>query len=144
MFPSRSTARYRQTHWPRIFREVSSAGAVHAVCDVNGDEGAAVAEFLHEHPGIKGGVSSTHAISVGIINAVRRAGRIVPDEISVVAIGNAKLAEWSMPRLTHVDLNLEQCGRAALDHIAAVVSGRPTRSWSRPLPQLVRGESVVG
>jgi LacI family transcriptional regulator len=122
----------------------AAAGVVHAVCDVNGDEGAAVAEFLHDYPSITGVVSSTHAISVGIINAVRRAGRIVPDEVSVVAIGNAKLAEWSMPRLTHIDLNLEQCGRAALDHIAAVVSGGPTRSWNSPLPQLVRGESVVG
>jgi LacI family transcriptional regulator len=111
---------------------------------VNGDEGAAVAEFMDDYPGITGVVSSTHAISVGIINAVRRAGRIVPDEVSVVAIGNAKLAEWSMPRLTHIDLNLEQCGRAALDHIAAVVSGKPTRLWNSPLPQLVRGESVVG
>jgi LacI family transcriptional regulator len=122
----------------------AASGITPAICDVNGDEGAAVAAFLRTHPDVTGIVSSTHAISVGIINAVRRSGRIVPDEISVVAIGNAKLAEWSMPRLTHIDLNLEDCGRAALDHIAVAVSGKLQRPWKSPLPRLIRGESVVG
>lgn len=121
----------------------AAAGIAYAVCDLSGDDEATVAAFLHAHPGITGVVSSTHAISVGIINAVRRAGRVVPDEVSVVAIGNAKLAAWSMPRLTHIDLNLEACGRAALDHIAMAVSGTPPGPWAVPLPRLMRGESVI-
>ena len=90
-------------------------------------------------------VASTHMISMGIINEVQRVGLSVPNDISVVAIGNAKLLEWSTPRLTHIDLNLEACGRAALDFIAARVSGQQTESITLPsiLPRLVLGNSVI-
>jgi LacI family transcriptional regulator len=84
-------------------------------------------------------------ISMGIINEVQRVGLSVPGDISVVAIGNAKLLEWSTPRLTHIDLNLEACGRAALDFIAARVSGQQAETISLPiiLPRLVLGNSVI-
>jgi LacI family transcriptional regulator len=90
-------------------------------------------------------VASTHMISMGIINEVQRVGLSVPGDISAIAIGNAKLLEWSTPRLTHIDLNLEACGRAALDFIAARVSGQQAEAISLPiiLPRLVLGNSVI-
>jgi LacI family transcriptional regulator len=71
----------------------------------------------------------------------------VPDDISVIAIGNAKLLEWSTPRLTHIDLNLEACGHAALDFIAAQVAGHAHAPepviLPKILPRLVFGNSVT-
>jgi DNA-binding LacI/PurR family transcriptional regulator len=61
----------------------------------------------------------------------------------VVAIGNAKLLEWSTPRLTHIDLCLEACGRAALDFIAARVSGTAQDAKSNILPRLITGDSIT-
>jgi LacI family transcriptional regulator len=104
---------------------------------------AAVSEALAQNRDITGLVASTHMISMGIINEVRRTGLSVPDDISVIAIGNAKLLEWSTPRLTHINLNLEACGHAALDFIAARVAGHAHASEPTILPRLVFGNSVT-
>jgi LacI family transcriptional regulator, galactose operon repressor len=104
---------------------------------------AAISDALAANRDITGLVASTHMISMGIINELQRAGLSVPDDISVVAIGNAKLLEWSTPRLTHIDLKLESCGRAALDFIAARVSAQAREPGPMPEPRLVHGESVI-
>jgi LacI family transcriptional regulator len=103
----------------------------------------AVSDLLAANRDITGLVASTHMISMGIINEVLRVGLAVPRDISVVAIGNAKLLEWSTPRLTHIDLNLEACGRAALDFIAARASGAPQAAQTAILPRLITGDSVI-
>ena len=103
----------------------------------------AVSDLLAANRDITGLVASTHMISMGIINEVLRVGLTVPRDISVVAIGNAKLLEWSTPRLTHIDLNLEACGRAALDFIAARVSGTPQAAQTAILPRLITGDFVI-
>jgi LacI family transcriptional regulator len=81
--------------------------------------------------------------TMGIIDGVRRTGRSVPDDISIVGIGNTRLVEWSMPKLTHVDLNLQACGHAALDFIAASVAGEPCDRNAVPPARLVRGDSIA-
>jgi len=48
-----------------------------------------------------------------------------------------------MPQLTHVDLNLQTCGRAALDFIAASVVGESRDLVPLPPPLLVRGDSIA-
>jgi len=103
----------------------------------------AVSDLLAANRDITGLVASTHMISMGIINEVLRVGLAVPRDISVVAIGNAKLLEWSTPRLTHIDLNLEACGRAALNFIAARASGAPQAAQTAILPRLITGDSVI-
>ena len=103
----------------------------------------AISELLAANRDITGLVASTHMISMGIINEVLRVGLSVPRDISVVAIGNAKLLEWSTPRLTHIDLNLEACGRAALDFIAAHVTGAAPAAPATILPALIFGDSVT-
>jgi LacI family transcriptional regulator len=104
---------------------------------------AAISDSLSRNRNITGLVASTHMISMGIINEVQRVGLSVPKDISVVAIGNANLLEWSTPRLTHIDLDLVSCGQAALDFIAASVSGQANRDMPTILPKLVRGDSVI-
>jgi LacI family transcriptional regulator len=120
-----------------------AAGVHHVVLESpQGDPEAAISEALSRNRDITGLVASTHMISMGIINEVQRVGFLVPRDISVVAIGNANLLEWSTPRLTHIDLNLEMCGQAALDFIAASVSGL-AKAVPAILPKLISGNSVT-
>jgi len=121
-----------------------AAGVRHTVLEPTepGAPEIAVSDLLAANRDITGLVASTHMISIGIINEVQRVGLSVPQDISVVAIGNAKLLEWSTPRLTHIDLNLEACGRAALDFIAARVSGAAQPVPPTIQPTLVLGDSV--
>jgi LacI family transcriptional regulator len=82
-------------------------------------------------------------ISMGIVNKIQRVGLSVPQDFSVVAIGNTKLVEWSTPSLTHIDLNLQACGRAVLDLIAARVSGAAQQAQPTIKPRLIHGQSVI-
>jgi LacI family transcriptional regulator len=122
-----------------------AAGVGHVVLEPSlpSEPEAAISNALSYNRDITGLVASTHMISMGIINEVQRVGLSVPKDISVVAIGNANLLEWSTPRLTHIDLNLEACGQAALDFIAASVSGQAGREVATILPKLVQGNSVT-
>jgi len=124
---------------------LEEAGAEYHIAgpERDGEPDTSVDSLLNQHPAITGIIASSHMISMGIIDGVRRTGRSVPDDISIVGIGNTKLVEWSMPKLTLIDLNLETCGRAALDFIAATVAGESCDRSVRALPLLVRGDSIA-
>jgi LacI family transcriptional regulator len=124
---------------------LDEAGATYHVAQADSDEepSAAVAALLRDNPDITGIIASSHMISMHVVNAVRKVGRSVPSDVSIVAIGSARLAEWSTPRLTHIDLNLEMCGRAALDYIAAKVAGEAREIAPLGSPRLIRGESII-
>lgn len=102
----------------------------------------AVSAMLKDRPDITAIVVSSHMISLGIIDGIFQAGRSVPLDISVVCIGDPKLAGWAAPKLTYVDLQLEACSRAALDYIATRVAGGAVSANPPLQPELVRGESV--
>jgi LacI family transcriptional regulator len=124
---------------------IQEAGARYYVAEPeeDGEPDTSVDSLLTKNPTITGIIASSHMISMGIIDGVRRTGRSVPDDISIVGIGNTALVEWSMPKLTHVDLNLQACGHAALDFIAASVAGEPCDRNTIPPARLVRGDSIA-
>lgn len=123
---------------------LAAAGIRHSVSEVRPGEAPdlAVAAMLAANPDITGLIATTHMMSMHIASGVRRSGRSVPGDVSMVAIGNARLIEWSTPRLTYIDVNLEACSRAALDYIAAKVAGKGPAPAAIGPPRLVRGKSV--
>lgn len=127
-----------------IVDTLEAAGVRYAVSlpTTRDDPDLAVTTLLAANPDITGLIATTHMMSMRVVSGVRRSGRSVPKDVSVVAIGNAKLVEWSTPRLTYVDLNLEACSRAALDYIAAKVGGTAPEPADIRQPVLMPGESV--
>ncbi|NVO17441.1 MAG: LacI family DNA-binding transcriptional regulator [Rhodoplanes sp.] len=103
---------------------------------------AGVASLFTAYPGITGVIAGSYAMSMGIFRWLRASGRSVPNDVSVVGIGNTRIAEWMSPKLTAINLKLDQFGCAALSYIAAK-SGRsePTAPPST-MPEIVHGESV--
>jgi LacI family transcriptional regulator len=104
---------------------------------------AAVSEIFAADPAITGIVAATSAVSANILQTVAATGRSVPGDVSIVAIGGATLNEWGMPQLTRVDIALEECGRNALDYVAARVNGAEAPQAGDRRPRLVRGGSVA-
>lgn len=123
---------------------IDAAGANYYVAepDSRNEPDTSATSLLIRHPEITAVIAGTHVISMGIINGVRRAGKSVPEDISIVAIGNVRLVEWNIPKLTYIDLNLEVCSQAALDYIAAKVGDRPCPDHTTSAPRLVAGNSV--
>jgi LacI family transcriptional regulator len=104
---------------------------------------SAVTQMFAADPGITGILAASSAISANVLQALAAMGRTVPGDVSVVGIGGTALTEWTSPVLTRVDIALDQCGRAALDFIAARVSGAEVPTPGQYRPKLVRGDSVA-
>ena len=66
-------------------------------------------------------------IARGVADAVREAGRRVPDDVALVGFDNWEvIAASSRPPLSTVDMNLRELGRAAGEQLLAAIEGRPS------------------
>jgi LacI family transcriptional regulator len=67
-------------------------------------------------------------MAVGVINACRKSGVNVPEDMSVIGFDNTLLAEVTHPKLTSVDQNMKQIGhRAALELLDIIENGSQGR-----------------
>src|SRR6201999_4015570 len=95
-------------------------------------------------------------IARGVADALREAGRRVPDDVAVVGFDNWEvIAVASRPPLTTGDMNLRELGRAAGERLLAAIEGRPSagvqllpcslvvRESSRPRHMVIPGSGVT-
>ncbi len=75
------------------------------------------AEMLVRNPDFSALICGSDAIAFGAISYLRGEGIDVPGQISVMGLGNTRLATLSTPRLTTVEMNFNRAGEAALDFI---------------------------
>ena len=77
------------------------------------------AEMLERNPDFSALICGSDAIAFGAINHLRAQGIDIPGRISVMGLGNTRLATLCTPRLTTVEMNFDLAGRAALDFITS-------------------------
>jgi LacI family transcriptional regulator len=74
-------------------------------------------------------------LAMGAYRAARKRGLAIPDDVSVVGYDNHEvIAPWLEPALTTVQLPHLEMGRAALEHLLAMIDGRVDRG--APPPQV--------
>jgi LacI family transcriptional regulator len=90
-------------------------------------------------------VAATLLSAVGALAAIRDAGLVVPDDISVVAHHDSWVAQYASPPLTVVRLPLEELGRLAVRRLVEQLEGAPPRQelLQDPEPELVRRASTA-
>ncbi|GLX06245.1 LacI family DNA-binding transcriptional regulator [Microbispora sp. NBRC 16548] len=82
-------------------------------------------------------------IADGACEALAALGRRIPDDVAVVGYDNWEaLAADCRPPLTTIDLNLEQLGAAAVEHLSAALDGHRTAGVVRQPGRLVVREST--
>lgn len=83
--------------------------------------------------------------AVGMLGAAADAGIAVPEQLSVVGIHDAEIAELVRPQLTTVRLPMRALGVRAVEQVSALLSGTPTKLGvlSDPPPRVVVRESVL-
>ncbi|MFF8870570.1 LacI family DNA-binding transcriptional regulator [Streptomyces massasporeus] len=74
----------------------------------------AMAELLERHPEIDGVLAASDTTAVGALDALRAAGRRVPQDVAVIGFDDFPLAQRTEPRLTTVRQPLEEMGRAMI------------------------------
>ena len=69
-------------------------------------------------------VSFNDLTAIGALYTARKHGISVPEELSIVGMGNIPLAEYVVPRLTSVDLDARLQGSKAVDLMIDILEGR--------------------
>lgn len=88
-------------------------------------------------PGATTGViAHNDLVAVGLIDALLRAGRRVPEDVSVVGCDDVELASLVRPALTTVTMPLGELGRSAVDLLAEQIAGGEDGSVVMPPPVL--------
>jgi LacI family transcriptional regulator len=79
-------------------------------------------------------------IALGAYQALRAAGRTIPDEVSVISFDDSDLAAWLRPQLTSISLPHYQLGWQAVETLL----GPPSEPAVHRLPMPVRLRASIG
>jgi LacI family transcriptional regulator len=94
--------------------------------------------LLAAHPGIDAIFCGNDQIGTGVVQTLTDLGRRVPDDVAIVGYDNWEIfAADCLPPLTTVDLNLQQLGATAVEHLFAALDGRPRSGVLRQPCRLV-------
>ncbi|GIJ08502.1 LacI family DNA-binding transcriptional regulator [Micromonospora andamanensis] len=86
-------------------------------------EGARVAATKLVERGVTGIICASDVLALGAIRAVRRLGRSVPDDVSVVGYDDSAFMTCTDPPLTTVRQPIETMGQAAVDLLVTQIEG---------------------
>lgn len=70
--------------------------------------------------------AASDLMAAGALEALRAAGRRVPDDVAVVGFDDSALARWSEPPLTSVAQPVEEMGRQMARLLLARIGGEAT------------------
>ncbi|GAA0367069.1 LacI family DNA-binding transcriptional regulator [Microbispora corallina] len=112
-------------HMPSIrkleaFRAAGGELVEHTMHSLEGGHAAAL-KFVRQ--GVTGLICGSDPLALGAIRAARRAGRRVPDDVSVVGYDDSALMTCVDPPLTTVRQPIEAMGRAAVELLLSQMEG---------------------
>jgi DNA-binding LacI/PurR family transcriptional regulator len=91
-----------------------------------------------------GVVACSDLLALQAAQAVRAAGRQVPEEVAVVGYDDMPLATWSDPPLTTVHQPVAQAGAEIVDALLAQLRGERVAPRTLPVHLVVRDSAPVG
>lgn len=93
-----------------------------------------LAEWIKGLPKPVGVMACNDERGLQVLDACRRCGANVPDEVAVIGVDNDEhLCDLSIPPLTSVDVNAEQIGYTAAELLDQVMQGRRSKTKSQRL-----------
>ena len=87
---------------------------------------AAMAALLHRAPDVDGVFAASDALAAGALDALRRAGRRVPEDVGLVGFDDSAWARRCTPQLSTVRQPAADLGAAAARSVLAQIRGEQT------------------
>ena len=100
-------------------------------------------ELLNECPEVTAIIAANDLMSMGVSKAIVQAGKRVPDDVSVVALGGAILTLTNEPTLTTVDFQADELGALAGECLRAQIEGKPLQQREYVLRPVLNVEQSV-
>jgi DNA-binding LacI/PurR family transcriptional regulator len=109
-----------------------------------GDFGRVSAEhalyrLLDRRPGIDAVFAASDLMAAGVLGALRRAGRRVPDDVAVIGFEDSPLAQHTDPKLTTVRQPVEAMGARMASELLALIA----RGGQQPAHVILDTELVI-
>lgn len=82
-------------------------------------------ELFRDYPEFTAVMAGNDLIAAGLLNAARELNLNVPEDRSIIGFDNLMLSEMCMPKLTTVDLKMEQLGSSAAELIFDLLKNDP-------------------
>ncbi len=103
----------------------------------------AAAMVVNTSPDVDAIFCGNDQIATGVVETLLDLGRRIPDDVAVVGYDNWEVfAADCRPPLTTVDLNLEQLGATAVEHLFAALDGQQSSGVIRQPCRLVVRDST--
>ncbi|WP_121191906.1 LacI family DNA-binding transcriptional regulator [Motilibacter peucedani] len=102
---------------------------------------AAMTDLLARSPDLDAVFVASDLLAAGALQALRRAGRSVPDEVAVGGFDDSRLAESTQPALTTVRQPLERVATEMVDVLLQLIAGEPVASRILPTELVRRGSA---
>lgn len=125
---------------------LSDQGIDYAIANIDStpEAGALGASDMHaRHPDFTALICGSDAIAFGAVSYLRDEGIDIPGQISVMGLGNTRLATLCTPRLTTIEMNFDRAGIAALDFIMSHDASAAGMSGEVIPHSLVAGDSFA-
>lgn len=103
-------------------------------CEFSTSKMMALGESLANRKDITAVFATADMLAAGIMSGLQQAGRMVPQDISVVGFDDINWARMTMPMLTTVHQDAEEKGRIAAECMIQRLEGKPASFRSRALP----------
>ena len=116
---SYSLSGWRVDGWQRALEE---AGLSHEGLCERGDFGfdsgqAAARKLLGDHPDLTAIIASSDQMTLAALDVVRKSGRSVPDDVSLVSFDNTPIVRFTQPALTAIDQPIAETVSIAVEHL---------------------------
>lgn len=123
-----------------FFDELDAAGiprTVPVLGDWTADFGFEAGRALAADPELTAVFSSNDQMALGLLHALREAGRSVPGDVSVVGFDDIPEAAHFWPPLTTVRQDFAELGRRCIDSLLAVINGQQSAVVGVVAPELI-------
>ncbi|BDV31859.1 LacI family DNA-binding transcriptional regulator [Microbacterium terricola] len=132
----------RTTGWRRALRRAGAPIPEPLDATWEPKSGQALGAVLAADEGVTAVFCGNDEIAMGVISGLTRAGRRVPEDVSVVGFDDHPLAEMWTPPLTTVDQDFAGMGRRGFELLLAEIRGEPGKQFSSERPRLIVRESA--
>jgi LacI family transcriptional regulator len=105
--------------------------------------GVAVADRLIAlNPRLTAIIAGADTLAVGVVQRLQAIGYRIPDDISVIGVGNTVYARLITPHLSTIDVSIPSCSTAAVRYVVERLAGRKPPAPGRFPVKLVEAGSV--